>query len=81
MSVEIPLRAKYRRGGSGRNKSRTGNNNPAKPKKPALKGEIEAAQAVTRQYQMVKWLDFETTGNGKIRWMRQSDYEAMRGQK
>lgn len=78
MSVEIPLRQKYRTGGTGRNKSRTANNNPSRPKKHAFKGEIEAAQAVTRQYQMVKYLDFETTGNGKIRWMRQSQYEALR---
>jgi len=24
---------------------------------------------------MVKWLDFATTGNGKIRWMTQAEYE------
>jgi len=75
MSVEIPLRLKYRTGGTGRNKSRTANNRPARPKMTKFKGEMEAAQAATKAHQMVKWLDFATTGNGKIRWMTQAEYE------
>lgn len=77
MSIEIPLRAKYRQSGAGRNKSRTSNNNPSRPKRTPVKGEIQAAQAITQANQMVMWLDFATTGNGKIRWMRKAEWDAL----
>lgn len=79
MSEEIPLRKKYRTGGTGRNKARTSNNRPARPKTIKLKGEMEAAQTATKAHQMVKWLDFATTGNGKIRWITQSEYDRLHG--
>lgn len=77
MCVEIRLRAKYRQSGAGRNKSRTSNNSPSRPRRTALKGEIQAAQAITQANQKVMWLDFATTGNGKIRWMRKDEWDAL----
>jgi hypothetical protein len=77
MSVEIPLRRKYRVGGTGHYKSRTSNSSQARPKKHAVKGEIQAAQEITKAHQMVMWLDF-STGNGKIRWVRQAEYDRLR---
>lgn len=74
MSVEIPLRRKYRTGHTGRNKSGSNNNRPARPKQH-LKGEKERAQKITEANRMARWVDF--TRGGKTRWIPLSEWREM----
>jgi hypothetical protein len=75
MSVEIPLGAKYKNRPTGRHKSSSSNNRPARPKR-ATKEQIAASQAATRAHQMVKVLDFRDS-KGKVKWIHFTEWDAM----
>lgn len=72
--MEIPLKAKYRTGKKSRQKSSTNNGGQSKQKN-VTKQQIAESQEATRRNQKVMFLDFETTGNGKIRWLLKSEFD------